>query len=424
MAGGEAEKIPELQSLTAKLDFGDPLYLHPSDTTGVSILNMKLTGTENYKVWSCAMILALETKNKLGFVNGTVVRSVDNEVLGKQWDMCNFVVLSWILGSVSEDLFVSQVFSKIASDVWQELKETYDKIDGSMTFNLHQKINSLCQNGTPVSDYYHKLNALWKQFDALVKLPSCTCNATHEFSKHNQLLKLMQFLMGLDDVYFQIRSNILTTDPLPTVKIAFSLVSREESHRGVTRSSDTKGQNSTFFSKTNDNRKKPGKPSSLLCKHCGLTGHTIERCYKLNGFPKDFQFIKSKTGQSFKNSSNNVCTTEGSGRGQNPSSLLTEDQINKLLLLLDQKQPEGISVNMAGKFSANVTSALNCSNCSTSTGWIIDSGANQHMTSSISHLDNILDISDLNLKVTQPNGNEAKINKIGNLIESHYLMFL
>lgn len=153
MTGGESPKGPEQQLLIAKLDFGDPLYLHPSDTSGVSILNMKLSGTENYKVWSCAMILALETKNKLGFVDGTTVRSTDNDVLGRQWDRCNSVVLSQILGSISEDLFVSQVFSKVASEVWEELKETYDKIDGSVTFNMHQKINSLSQNGAPVSDY-------------------------------------------------------------------------------------------------------------------------------------------------------------------------------------------------------------------------------------------------------------------------------
>lgn len=110
MTGEEHPKHTDEQSLIAKLDFGDPLYLHPSDTTGVSILSLKLSGTENYKVWSCAMILALETKNKLGFVDGTITRPTDNEILGKQWDRCNSVVLSWILGSISEELFLSQIF--------------------------------------------------------------------------------------------------------------------------------------------------------------------------------------------------------------------------------------------------------------------------------------------------------------------------
>lgn len=37
-------------SQIAKLDFGDPLYLHPSDTSGTPILNIKLSGTNNYRV--------------------------------------------------------------------------------------------------------------------------------------------------------------------------------------------------------------------------------------------------------------------------------------------------------------------------------------------------------------------------------------
>ncbi|GKG58812.1 hypothetical protein Tco_0594582, partial [Tanacetum coccineum] len=42
------------------------------------------------------------------------------------------------------------------------------------------------------------------------------------------------FLMGLDDVYQPIRSNIHTREPLPLVKTAFAVISGEESHRNVT----------------------------------------------------------------------------------------------------------------------------------------------------------------------------------------------
>ncbi|GKD20292.1 ribonuclease H-like domain-containing protein [Tanacetum coccineum] len=61
------------------------------------------------------------------------------------------------------------------------------------------------------------LNAMWKQFDALIDLPRCTCHAADDFKKHNQLMKLMQFLMGLDDTYMQIRSSILSRETLPDV---------------------------------------------------------------------------------------------------------------------------------------------------------------------------------------------------------------
>ncbi|XP_071739396.1 uncharacterized protein [Rutidosis leptorrhynchoides] len=191
----------------SKLEFNDPLYLHPSDTSGASLITQKLKGTENYNVWSCAMKLALQTKNKLDFIDGTYVRYEyeDDEVLLGQWDRCNSIVLTWILMSLSEDVYNGQIFSKIAESVWNELKETYDKIDASVTFNLYQKINSCSQSGQSLSEYYHKLNAMWRQFDDMVKIDDIV-SANKSFQEHCQFLKLMQFLMGLDDVYVPIRS--------------------------------------------------------------------------------------------------------------------------------------------------------------------------------------------------------------------------
>ncbi|GJS75301.1 ribonuclease H-like domain-containing protein, partial [Tanacetum coccineum] len=62
---------------------------------------------------------------------------------------------------------------------------------------LHYKIHTLSQSGSSIADYYHKLNALWKQFDALVELPRCTYHVADGFKKRNQLMKLMLFLIGL-----------------------------------------------------------------------------------------------------------------------------------------------------------------------------------------------------------------------------------
>lgn len=59
-----------------------------------------------------------------------------------------------------------------------------------------------------------------------------------------------------------------------------------------------------------------------------------------------------------------------------------------------------------------------------SSNWIIDSGATQHMTSSISNLENVVDISDMNLIVNHPNGSKAIIKKIGNVKLTNNLILL
>ncbi|KAJ0523146.1 putative RNA-directed DNA polymerase [Helianthus annuus] len=116
------------QTLIGKLDIGDPLYLHPSDSSSLTIVSIKLKGTENYAVWSSAMKLALEAKNKYGFIDGKVEKSKDDEILAAQWDRCNSVVLTWLLNSISEELFLGQVFSKLASEVFENLKYFYELV--------------------------------------------------------------------------------------------------------------------------------------------------------------------------------------------------------------------------------------------------------------------------------------------------------
>nr|GEX23670.1 ribonuclease H-like domain-containing protein [Tanacetum cinerariifolium] len=146
--------------------------------------------------------LRIQGKNKTGFIVGSCRRSNTNEVLGRQWDRVNAMVLGWILNFFSKELFLGrQIFSKRDKHVWDKLKETYDKVDGSLTFSLHHKILTLSQNGSSIADYYHELNALWKQFDALIELP---------------------------------RSSILSRETLPAVRSAYAIISSEESHRIAT----------------------------------------------------------------------------------------------------------------------------------------------------------------------------------------------
>ncbi|KAJ0463519.1 putative RNA-directed DNA polymerase [Helianthus annuus] len=331
-------------TLIGKLDIGDPLYLHPSDSSALTIVNIKLKGTENYSVWSSAMKLALEAKNKYGFIDGKCVKSENDPVLASQWDRCNSVVLTWLLNSISEELFLGQVFSKLASEVWTDLKESFYRVDGSIVYHLYKKINSVSQNGTTVAEYYNKLTTMWKQFDAMLHLPTCSCQVAKDFNDFSTLIKLMQFLMGLDDVYQSVRTNLLTRDPLPSVKVAFSVISREESHRMS--STGSKVQNVSFVSKPNqsfDPRKKGSRGSNIVlkCTHCNMLGHTVDRCFEIIGYPPRFKRRANNNNQSNKvNMANGNKTNSVNGMSSSVGSSglpFTSEQIAKLLSLVGEK---------------------------------------------------------------------------------------
>nr|GEZ26743.1 hypothetical protein [Tanacetum cinerariifolium] len=230
------------------------------------------------------MKLALQARNKFRFVDESCLKEYfsTSEVLSAQWDRCNAMVLTWIMNVVSQDVYIGLVYSKKATIVWKELNETYDKVDGSVV--------------------------------------KCSCDASKELGLHQQLMNLMQFLMGLDDCYQPVRSSFLTREPLPKVKDAYIVVSRKESHRGVPESfgvTESKMNATSFVAKSfnsnnsntnnrrgynNSNNNTSGNlPSNrgpnpnLNCKHYGKTSHTIDRCFELVGFPSGFKSLNVKT---------------------------------------------------------------------------------------------------------------------------------
>ncbi|GKA14753.1 ribonuclease H-like domain-containing protein [Tanacetum coccineum] len=88
-------------------DIIDPLYLHSSDTNGTPLSGLKHTGTKNYRVWAAALKHCIHSKNKLGFINGKCVKA-----------------------NPKSEPFLAEQWESNAKLMWDELAETYDKIDG------------------------------------------------------------------------------------------------------------------------------------------------------------------------------------------------------------------------------------------------------------------------------------------------------
>lgn len=121
-------------------NFNDPLSIHSSDTPGMNLINEQLTGVENYGVWSRAMLIALRANNKIAFIGGTCKRPAAGNLMLQQWEGCNTLVLSWIMNSVSKGIFGGIVYTTDASVVWTDLKDQFEKVNGSRIFSLHRDI--------------------------------------------------------------------------------------------------------------------------------------------------------------------------------------------------------------------------------------------------------------------------------------------
>ncbi|KAL0334046.1 UNVERIFIED_CONTAM: hypothetical protein Sangu_1560800 [Sesamum angustifolium] len=94
------------------------------------------------------------------------------------------------------------------------------------------------QGSYTVVEYFNNLNALWDELECLKPPKTCTCGLstcgfTRITAEEENLTKLVQFSMGLDDSYDNIRNQILVMDPFPSVNKAYSMVLRVERQRMV-----------------------------------------------------------------------------------------------------------------------------------------------------------------------------------------------
>lgn len=113
-------------------------------------------------------------------------------------------------------------------------------------------------------------------------------------TKNDQNHRLMQFLMGFHESYTGIWGNILMMSPLPSISQAYSLLIQEEHQRKVhaisqflqeSASLNANSQRSFDNSQSQQVSQQAPSRSSVVCSHCNKTGHPIERCYRLIGFP-------------------------------------------------------------------------------------------------------------------------------------------
>ena len=129
-------------------------------------------------------------------------------------------------------LHSSLAYVDTAQKLWENIKKRYSVPNVPRIHHLKAEIASCKQGNQELVEFFSKLMSLWNELGNYDKIPTCTWDAAEEMSKMLEQDKVHQFLMGLnEDVYGNIRSQILALDPLPSLNRIFSMVQQEENHR-------------------------------------------------------------------------------------------------------------------------------------------------------------------------------------------------
>lgn len=153
----------------------NPLYLHGSDGPNTVSVD-KLTDISNYRRWKRSMEIALSSKRKLGFVNGTVIKDEEDSTKGDLWDTCNDTVIGWIMGSVSEPIKQTIMYMMTAREIWLYLERRFSLSNGSLKYKLNKELYETKQGSQTISDYYTILKSVWEELESLDQLPTISDN--------------------------------------------------------------------------------------------------------------------------------------------------------------------------------------------------------------------------------------------------------
>ncbi|XP_019257833.1 PREDICTED: uncharacterized protein LOC109236058 [Nicotiana attenuata] len=363
--------------------------------------------------------------------------------------------------AVRPGLLSSVLYASSAHKVWEDLKERFDKVNGSRILYLHREVHTLTQGIMTVTDYFSKLRELWDEFDALMPCPGCPCPESKMYAQHFEYQRLLQFLTGLNESYSHSRSQIMMMSPLPSINRAYSVLVDQESERNlvnmpqVAQVSDALENLAMYSNKgTNNTGSYKQKRNQVQCEYCHYKGHSKENCYKFIGYPPDFNSKKKgvNSGQYANqgyspelnyadrygmgnNVASNVVQQGRVGNQSNAGALqpqpanqpaffqqmplstpvFTPEQYQQIVHLLSKGSIEG-SEALSKSTAAGILNKVNAfmSHC-VNDRWIVDTRASNHMTSSLEILHDYKALPNTEEnKVQLPTGSVASVSHIGN----------
>jgi hypothetical protein len=216
------------------------------------------------------------------------------------------MIVSWIHNSVSPSVKSSFILVDNAYEIWNKLCERLTQQNGPQIFQLKGALANLTQGNDLVNVYYGKLKTIWDELPLHCLMPECSCGQMKILTNRYQQDCVIQFLMGLNETYSNVRDQIMLMDLIPQVSKVFSLIQQQkEQHQMLPCTSTPESMalltknTSTIFRPFNrpycphckiqghllEDCFKVGNATPPTCSHCHMSGHSAEKCYNLVRHP-------------------------------------------------------------------------------------------------------------------------------------------
>ncbi|KAL0458692.1 UNVERIFIED_CONTAM: hypothetical protein Slati_0496400 [Sesamum latifolium] len=106
------------------------------------ILSAPLNG-KNWLTWSRSVRIALEGRDRLGFIDGSCTKQAEGSKEFRQWRIADTVVRTWILKTISKNIINIFLYTTSVQSLWMELEARYGEYDGPLLYKILQEISSM-----------------------------------------------------------------------------------------------------------------------------------------------------------------------------------------------------------------------------------------------------------------------------------------
>ncbi|XP_021753583.1 uncharacterized protein LOC110718953 [Chenopodium quinoa] len=136
-----------------------PFYLLPSDNPCQKLVNFKFDGNSTGD-WKPSMLISLSAKNKLGFVDGSLIKPAVTSDLYLAWERCNNMIISWLLGVLEQDIARSVLYFSTTREIWLNLEERYGQSSCALLYSLQQALHEIKQDQDNILGFYTKIKMI------------------------------------------------------------------------------------------------------------------------------------------------------------------------------------------------------------------------------------------------------------------------
>ncbi|XP_023633029.1 uncharacterized protein LOC111828707 [Capsella rubella] len=220
---------------SSTLDPESPYYIDPDDQYNENLPMAILSKAEdNYFIWKNGFLLFLQSKNKTGFVDGTVEQPEPSSPLYHPWGTCNARVKCWMMSSVGEEFRRYVSSAKTAHKAWEDLRVLFVPSVDFKIYELRRRLANLRQDGDSVSGYFAKFmraSVELLEYDPVAECAcgGCDCEIEKQAKEAREKEQRYAFLMGLNKELSYVRTQIMLMNPLPSLHQAFVLVDQAAS---------------------------------------------------------------------------------------------------------------------------------------------------------------------------------------------------